>query len=115
MLYFFNSPLLACMFYDDVPTRDIAGFNVLAKTTWRRISEPLLCLTSSPHSTSIDIIISDASRKRRPAMPPKYYNKMPSAPDNLSEYGDLQIIIRTHTKILSRNQQPSTRDDRAYQ
>lgn len=48
-------------------------------------------------------------------MPPKYYNKMPSAPDNLSEYGDLQIIIRTHTKILSRNQQPSTRDDRAYQ
>ncbi|PBL03467.1 hypothetical protein ARMGADRAFT_18137 [Armillaria gallica] len=78
-------------------------------------SDSLLSPISSPRSTSIDTTISDASHKRRPAMPrPKQSTITVSlTPDNLNEYGDLFTLPRK--KISPANQPSLAHDDRAYQ
>ncbi|KAK0469634.1 uncharacterized protein EV420DRAFT_1757357 [Desarmillaria tabescens] len=78
-------------------------------------SDSLLSPISSTRSTSIDTTISEASHKRRSAMPrPKQPTITVSlTPDNLSEYGDL--FTQPRKRISPTNQQPSTHEDRAYQ
>ncbi|KAG7451170.1 uncharacterized protein BT62DRAFT_990804 [Guyanagaster necrorhizus] len=78
-------------------------------------SDSLLSPPSSLRPTSIGTTISDSNRKHRSAMPrPKQPTITVSlTPDNLSEYGDL--FTQPRNKFSPTNQQPSTRDDRAYQ